>query len=800
MESPIELWRRLRFLFQRHRFHGDMEEELRFHVEQKTHKNLAQGMDAGEAGRAARVRVGNFAVIEARSRDAWGSVWLDRIAQDIRFAWRGLLGNRVFSGIVILTFACSIGVNTGIFSAVHALLLNPYPFPQSHRLVSVEARHISGKNSGAGWLDFRDWQQQNTAFESMAIFPWAGGYTLTGFGEPQHLTGAQTTSDFLHVLGVEPALGRFFTAAEDRPGAPLVAVLSYAFWQDRFAQDPAVLGKTLTLEGKQYTIIGVLPRRFTMRGTPTSDFFTALRESSTSRYQHQYDVIARLRPGISLEEAQSHMTTIAQRLEQQFPATNKGWGITVRPLRELFVEQMRAPITILSGAVGFVLLLACVTVSSLLLARVSGRAKEVAVRASLGASRFRILRQMVAESLMLSCAGGAAGVLVAVWLMDFGRRAAPDGLGLDVALRLDPLVLAFTVAVSLLAGVLSGAWPAWHVSGVDPSSVLKSDGNTYGRTRSRNRWMFGLVAGETVLSLLLLTGAGLLSKSLIRSLHADTGIAVDHVLTFGIHLPQMRYRSGSQAAVFYRGLLERLNHSPGVEKAAGVATLPMTGDFTGGSFQIDGRAKAADWVDTLVQYNTVSPGYFGTMGIPTVHGRDFNEGDTETSLPVGIVNDALARQYFPGQDPIGHRYHDDYGGQWRTIVGVVASIKNQKPMNPPVPCVFAPHAQSPDNGMWIVIRGRGNESQLAGTARAAVHHLDDQLVIRNVRTMRQVVEDSLSSDTLIARFLNGFAGFLYCWRPSASTALWSTPPKNAGAKWVSASHLVQPIRVCSVWR
>jgi putative ABC transport system permease protein len=601
MEGPGELWRRLRFLFQRHRFHSEMEEELRFHVERKTERNQAGGMVVGEAARAARVRVGNFAALEARSRETWGWSWLDRLMQDIRFACRGLIGNRAFLAIVILTFACGIGVTTAIFSGVHALLLNPYPFPRSDRLVSVEAHHISGKNSGAGWLDFRDWQRQNTVFESMAIFPWAGGYTLTGFGEPQLVNGAHTTADFLQVLGVAPVLGRFFSAEEDKPGAPLVAVLSYAFWQERFARDPSALGKAITLEGKQYTIIGVLPRRFVMRGTPTCDFFTPLRENSSSRSQHQYDVIARLRPGITLTEAQSQLTSIAQRLEQQYPATNKGWGITVRPLRESFTEGLRGPMMILSGAVGFVLLLACVTVSGLLLARTLGRAKEVAVRASLGATRFRILRQMVTESMVLSCTGGAAGVLLAMWIMKVGRAAAPDGLGLDVALRLDPLILAFALGISILSGILSGVWPAWHISGVDPNSVLKSDGNAWSRTRSRNRWMFGLVAGETVLSVLLLTNAGLLSKSLMLSLHADTGIAVEHVLTFGIHLPQARYRTNSQAAAFYRDLIERLNQSPGVEKAAGVATLPMTDDFTGASFQVEGRPKAADWVDTRLQ-------------------------------------------------------------------------------------------------------------------------------------------------------------------------------------------------------
>jgi putative ABC transport system permease protein len=395
----------------------------------------------------------------------------------------------------------------------------------------------------------------------------------------------------------------------------------------------------------------------------------------------------------------------------------------------------------------------------LILARTSGRAKEVAVRTSLGASRLRILRQMVTESLVLSCIGGAAGVLVAVWIMRVVRAAAPDGLALDITLHLNPVVLAFTLAASLLTGFLSCAWPAWHISGVDPNAVLKSDGNAWGRTRSRNRWMFGLVASEAILSLLLMTGSGLLSKSLMRALHLDTGIAVEHVLTFGINLPDARYRTGLQTSAFFRDLLDRLSNSSGVQQAAAVSTLPMTGDFTGGSFQVDGRPKATDWVDTMVQYTTITPGYFRAMEIPMLRGRDFNEHDTETSLPVGIVNEALARQYFPNQDPIGHRYHDDYGGQWRTIIGVVASIKHQQPMKPPVPGVFAPHAQAPSNWMWIAMKGRGSEAQLIGAARAAVYGLDSQLVMMKIRTMRQVISDSLSAQTLLASFLSSFAGF-----------------------------------------
>jgi len=681
------------------------------------------------------------------------------LLQDMRFALRGLGRNRAFSLVVVFTFACGIGVNSAIFSAVYALLLNPYPFPQADRIVSVDARHISGKNSGTGWLDFQDWRQQNSVFDAMAIIPWTGGYTLTGMGEPQRITGGETTPEFLRVLGIGPAMGRFFSPEDAVPGAPPVAVLTWTGWQSRLGGSAEVLGRALTLNGRQVTIIGVLPPRFAFPGVETCEFFAPLRDTTNSRYQHQYGVAARLKDGVSMERAQSEMSAIASRLERDFPATNTGWGITVQPLREIFAGEARTPVLVLFSAVGCVLLLACVTVAGLMLARASGRAKEVALRASLGATRMRILRQMLTESVTLSALGGAAGVVLSMWLMKILRAAAPEDLGLDTTLHVNNAVLAFTASITALTGLVSGLWPGWHISGVDPQRVLQGNGDAWSRTRSRKRWMFCLVAGQASVAVLLMSGAGLLARSLVRALHTDTGVVIENVLTFGIHLPQARYANSAPVAAFYRDLLDRLRSVPGVEHAAGVMTLPMTGDFTGGAFQVEGRPKAADWVDTLIQYNTVTPGYFRTMGIAVMRGRDFDDRDTATSLPVAIVNETLARQFFPGEDPIGHRYRDDYDGQMRTIVGVVKSVKNQLPMNPPVPGVFAPQAQKAINTMWITVKGRTERAQLASSARAAVHALDNQLPLLRVRTMREVVADALVQPRMLTSFLGGFAAF-----------------------------------------
>jgi predicted permease len=760
MEGPGELWRRLLFLLDRGRFNREMEEEMRFHLESRAERSRAEGMDGDEASYAARRRFGNAPLLEEKSREAWGWSALDHFVQDVKFAVRSLGKNPFFVVVVVLTLAFGIGVNTAIFSTVNALLLNPYPFPQPERIVSVDARHISGKNSGAGYRVFLDWQQQNAVFDAMAISPWGNDYTLTGQGEPQRMTGGPTTANFLRVLGIQPVLGRFFTAEEDSPGAARVAVLTYATWRQRFGGDAAVLGRTLTLNGRSFTVIGVLPRGFAFPGIKTCEFFTALQESgSMDRNQHQYGVVARLKAGVTVEQAQSDMSTIAQRLEQQYPATNTGWGVKVEPIGAALAEGTGTLVWVLFAAVGFVLLLACVNVSGLLLARASGRTKEIAIRSSLGAGRARIVRQMLTETVLLSLCGGGVGILLALWLMKVLRAAAPEELALDATLHLNPAVLAFTVAVSVLTGIAAGLAPAWSASGAEPNSILKEDGNAWSRARSRNRLMSWLVAGEVALSVILMSGAGLLVKSFAVALHVDTGLRVEHVLTFALELPGAKYSSDPRVSAFYGDLLERLKNSAGVEAAAGVMTLPMTGGMTGGAFQVEGRPKAPDWVDTLVQYNVSTPGYFGAMGIPILRGRDFNEQDNGASLPVAIVNDALARQYFPKEDPIGRRYRDDYDGKWRTIVGVAANIQNQQPTKPPVPGVYAPHAQWPSNSMWITVRGRGDAAQSTATARAAVRELDGDLPLLKIRTMREVVGDSLTESRLVASLLSGFAVF-----------------------------------------
>jgi putative ABC transport system permease protein len=686
---------------------------------------------------------------------------MNGFSQDVRYALRQLRKSPGFTAAVLLILALGIGANSAIFSVVNALLLNPYPFPQADRLVWVDARHVSGHNSSTGYRDFLDWREQNTVFSDMAIVPFTGTFTWTGQGEPQRIEGGQTTANFLRVLGLQPALGRFFNVDEDKPSAAGVVILSFEAWQRRFSGSADVLGRVMMLNGEPYTVIGVMPKRFVFPGMQTCEFFSALQENpENGRYQHQYGVMARLKPGITLEQAQANMTVIARRLEHAYPATNTGWGVAVLPLREMIAGYTAKPTTILFGAVFAVLLLACANVAGLMLARAAGRTKEIAVRAALGAARTRLVRQMLTESLLLALAACGLGLVFAQWLlMNILRAAAPEELGIETVLHMDSRVLLFTVAISTLTGLVFGLVPAWYGARTDVNTAIKGAAGSSHGVRSRRRILSCLVIGEVALSLVLLVGAGLLTKDLFVLLHLNLGIRTEHLLTFAMDLPSTKYSTAQSVTTFYQELFARLNTTPGVLDIAAVGTLPMTSGMTGGAFQIEGRPTAQDWVDTLVQYNVATPGYFRTMGIPLLQGRDFDQHDTETAIPVAVITDALARQFFPGGNPVGHRFKDDYDGHWRTIVGIVGSVKNQQPMQNPVPMVYAPYAQKSGWGRWVVARVSGDPVMLAATVRSTVRALDRDLPVLKLQTMKQVVSGSVASQSLIASFLAGFAVF-----------------------------------------
>jgi putative ABC transport system permease protein len=680
---------------------------------------------------------------------------------DLRYGARMLARSPAVSAISVIVLALGIGADTAIFSAVNTLLLNPFPFPESDRIVAVQAAHVSGQNRGTGYRDFLDWREQNAVFEEMAIIPWTGSYTLTGRGDPRRVVGGISTAGLIRVLDVRPALGRFFSSQEDRPGGTPVAVLSDAFWRTEFGGRADALGQVMMLDDTPYTIIGVMPRRFVFPGVQTCAFWAPLRGSPESgRYQHQYGVIARLRQGISVERAKADMIAITRGLERQYPETNKGWSVKITPIRQSITEQAATPIAVLFSAVVFVLLLACANVAGLMLARCSARTKENAIRASLGASRGRLLLHTMTETTLLALLGGALGIVVALWLMDLMRAAAPRDFALDAALRIDGTVLGFTLAVSLLTGAFCGFMPAWHGSRVDLNTILKGGVNEWRGISSRNRSLSALIVFEIALTFVLLVGAGLLIKDLSLLMREDTGIRSDHVLTFALDLPRAKYPTAESTTAFYRDLLARLRTTRSVEAAGAIGILPMTGGYSGGGFEIEGRAKPADWMDMHAQYSRATPGYLRAMGIPLLRGRDFDERDSATTQGVAIIDEALARRFFAREDPIGHRVRfRTYGSPWQTIVGIAASVKHSGPRHAIVPQIYLPFAQLGGGGMWIAVRTSGDPKKTVADAREIVRAIDRYLPILRLRPMQQVIADSLSAPRLVAWLLAAFASF-----------------------------------------
>ncbi len=760
-----EAWRRLAFLLGRGRFEQDLDEEMRFHLEMKARKNREAGVAADEAEYAARRRFGNMLSLRERSSDAWGWSWLERLAQDVRYALRMMRRSPGFTAVAMLVLALGIGVNSAVFSALNGLLLNPYPFPHAERLMEIASRHeshTSGRWSSTVLIrEYFDYREQNAVFEEMGAYIWTKrtltGQSMPGLVTAERITGGEATAGFLKVLGIEPALGRFFSAEEDRPGGSPVVVLSHAMWQTRFGGRPDILGQTLTLAGKAHTIIGVLPARFALPGTYTCEFWLpAALDPATGRGTRMDNMtwIARLKPGVSRERAQADMNVIASRLAAQYPADDGGWRVLVRPANEALADEARTLLLLLGGGVGLVLLIVCTNVAGLMLARNAGRAREIAIRASLGACRSRLVRQMLAESLMLSLPGGVLGLLAAEWLIRLGRRAAPAYMGIDAALRLDGHVLTFALAASLATGILFGLAPAFHASRVDLNVVMKGGADARGGLRARNRFLAALVVAEVALACVLLTGGGLLMKGFLRLLRVDLGVRTEHVLTFQLTLPEARYGSDARRIEFYDRLLERMRSLPGVLAVGAVSALPMSNYYSGGGFQIEGRPAPKRWQDLAAQYCSATPGYFQSMGIATMRGREFTDTDRRGSEGVVIINQVLARQFFRNEDPIGQRLKE-----LGPIVGVVGSVRHGGPEREPGPQIYVPMLRSPGHAPYVAVRTAGDPLQLARAVRAEVRALDRDMPVDRLRTMEQVVSEALSIPRTMTVLAGGFGVF-----------------------------------------
>src|SRR4051812_25297839 len=596
---------------------------------------------------------------------------------DLRYALRMLAKSPAFTFVAILTLGLAIGANTAIFSVVNAVLLRPLPYPQAEQLVRVFGTQPTLPEAPSSPANFLEWQTENQAFEHIATYI-GKGFNLTGTDKPERVIGARVSSDLFQLLRVQPVLGRDFTAEEDRDGAERVVILSYDFWQHRFAGDPNAIRQTIKLSDQTYTIVGVMPRGFAFPN-PRAQVWTPVAFSAAERATRDtnfIDVVARLKPGVSLEQAQANMNAVAQSQAQRYPQTNVGVGVKLVSLKEQMVGNVRPMLVVLLGAVGFVLLIACANVATLLLARAAARHREMAIRGALGASRSRVVRLLLTESVLLAIVGGALGLLLAIWSLDLLVSLKPANLPRLAEININRTVFLFTAAVSVMTGVLFGLAPAWQVSKSDLNEGLKESGRGGSDAPRRQRMRALLVISEVALSLVLLIGAGLMIRSFSRLLAVDPGFKSDHVLTAFVSLPVAKYSKHEEQVTFFDRLLGRWRNVPGFSAASVVPAIPLYGGSSTG-FDVDGRPPAPPGQRAMTDYRIISPDYFAAMGMRMLKGRAFSARDTQEAPGVVLINETMAARHFAGEDPIGKRL--DMSGapkDPREIVGVVADVRN----------------------------------------------------------------------------------------------------------------------------
>jgi putative ABC transport system permease protein len=669
-----------------------------------------------------------------------------------------------FTLIAVVTLALGIGANTAIFSAINALLLKPLPFPELDRVVAVwdKAPSRGVTHNEVAMANYLDWQSQTQSFEQLALYRWWNA-NLTGIDPPERIQGFLVTANFLDVTGMKPILGRMFSSEENQPGKDQVAVITHSLWQRRFGGDPNILDKTITVNSIARRVIGVMPERFNFpKGAEIYAPLQMTPELMKSRGSHSYYVVGKLKPSASIASAQAEIDNVSARLEQQYPETNKGWGATVFPIVADTVRMYDTALWVMMAAVGFVLLIACANVANLMLARASGRQKEIAVRTALGASRWRIIRQLLTESVIVALIGGALGVLIGFWSIDALRAGNPADAakyapGWD-QLGINSTVLLFTLGLSVISGIVFGLAPALQVSKPNLNDSLKE--GTRGTTSTSHRLRSSLVVFEIALSLVLLVGAGLLTRSFLSLLRTDPGFNPDHVLTMTLVLPGAKYKDEPSRAAFYNDLVQRVKAQPGVQSAAFVNYLPLGGANSSDSYLIEGEPEPPPGQEHEGRYRVATPDYFRTMEIPIVRGRAFAEQDKAGATPVVIVNETLARQHWPGQDPIGKRirfYGPPERAGWMEIVGVVKDVKHE--LNIPVtPEYYLPHAQDAWNAMILVARTSVEPSSLAGVLRQQVWAIDKDQPVFDVKTMAEVRSSSVALYSFSSVMLAIFAG------------------------------------------
>jgi putative ABC transport system permease protein len=686
---------------------------------------------------------------------------MDAWIKDLRYGLRMLLKKPGFTVVATLALALGIGANTAIFSIVNALLINPLPFPKIERLVAVWEKIPSQglERNETAVANYFDWKAQNSSFENVALYTWWNA-NLSGVEPPERLQGFIVTTNFLDTVGVQPVLGRGFLPEEEQPGKDQVAIISNGLWKRRFAADPNIINQPITINGVSRLVVGVMPETFNYpMGMEVLAPTAYTPKQASNRDNHGNLTIARLKDGVTIQQAQSDMDAIAARLEQQYPQSNTGRGVALFPLLTDTVRHYRAALTVISIAVGFVLLIACANVANLMLARASGRGREISLRTALGASRWRIIRQLLSESVLLSALGGAFGILLALWGTETLKTALPNNAAQFIIgwrnIGIDLDVLAFTLVLSLAVGILFGLAPALQLSKIDLNEALKEGSGKSSASGHRNRLRSILVVSEVALSLILLIGGGLAIKSFWGLLKFNPGFRPDNVITMQVSLPRARYDNVAKRFAFFDELTRRVEGLTGVESAGLVNYLPLGGANSSDAFLVEDLPAPPPGQEFVGRYRVCTPNYFQALGVTLSQGRGFSDQDRQGTQPVAIVNETMAREYWNGE-ALGKRFRimgELASNPWMTVIGVIKDVKHEL-YSPVTAEYYLPMAQDVWSTMIVVARGRGEAKSLTAAIRGEVVALDKDQPVYQISTMEEV--------RAISVLPYSFSGLLLC--------------------------------------
>ncbi len=746
----------------------DFDRELEAHFEMLTDENVRRGMAPDEAKRAARIRLGGHTQLKETNRELHGLPAIETFLRDTRYAFRMLRKNPGFTAVAVLTLALGIGANTAIFSVVYAVLLKPLPYANSEQLFNVFEVKPQEGITGTGWsyANFEELREQSRVFNEMAGNQ-AHQLTLTGRGEPSVVNTSVVTPELFSLFGEKPLAGRIFYSEDGKPGAPPVVLLSENLWRDSFGADPSLIGNSINLDKRSYTVIGVMPAAFRFpQLTESEQLWIPLVQDPLfgswmdRRGGHWLRVTGRLKPGVSMTQAQAELDAISARLAKAFPAENDGWSIRMVPLQQMIVGNAKYPLLVLLGAVGLVLLIACANIANLLLTRATSRAREIAVRTTLGAGRARIVRQLLSETAVLGLLGGVTGIGLAYWGVQGLSLLLPASLPQVNTIRVDNVVLGFALLLSAVASCVFGLAPALFAANSNLQTSLREGGARSGETGNRRRARSFLAAGEIALAMVLLLAAGLLLRSFAKLMSVSPGFDVQHIVKADVSLPRFQYSTPQQWTAFSDELLARIQAQPGLQDSAVAVPRPIADGFVNLGFDIVGNPPLSAGTSRTADYVSVSPSYFRVMGIPLLAGRFFNQHDVMSAPRVSVISQAMARLYFPNQDPLGKRLTFGFppdGGAEREIIGIVGDVRDVALGQDPGPMMYVPYAQAPFWGANLVVKSTLSPSGVAAAIRQEVRIMDKDLPVTDVAMMPDILEASVAQPRFGTFLLGLFA-------------------------------------------